>query len=75
MLNKECEGINSEKKERIIERSAKKGIKLDSQNVNLLEMQDFLDEEESLSNAEPEEAYNDDHNQSFEIRLQNIEKA
>lgn len=38
MLNKECEVHNSDKKVKIVERSAKKGIKISEKDVNLLEI-------------------------------------
>jgi len=38
MLNKECGQINSEKKIKFVERSAKKGIMINEKDVNLLAM-------------------------------------
>ena len=43
MLNRDCKLINSDKKTKIIERSAKKGVILDEDKVNLLEFAEDFD--------------------------------
>lgn len=63
LLNKECEKINCEKKQKIIDRSNKKGFNIDSSDVNLLQMQEMLEDDSSSQ---------DDNN--FEIKLQNVDQ-
>ena len=50
MLNKECGQINSEKKIKFVERSAKKGIMINEKDVNLLAMQDVIEDESDGDN-------------------------
>ena len=64
LLNKDCELYNTEKKVKIVQRSAKKGIHLDESDVNLLEMGDVLDDDDSSF----------DGVDAFEIKLQNMEE-
>lgn len=65
MLNKECEIHNSEQKVKIVERSAKKGIKITEKDVNLLELGSYIDDNSSGLDSD------DGHGKStFEIKLQ-----
>ncbi|CDW80766.1 UNKNOWN [Stylonychia lemnae] len=71
MLNKECEQINSEKKIRVVERSAKKGIVINEKDVNLLAIHDGIDDD---SEGESETRTNQNLlDQTFEIKLQQLD--
>ncbi len=68
MLNKECEIHNSDQKVKIVERSAKKGIKISEKDVNLLELGSQIDDESSGLDSDEE------HGRSkFEIKLQMLD--
>lgn len=65
LLNQECQQTNLEKKQKVVQRSAKKGIVIKEKDVNLLKPDDSAQE----NNSSSDEAADEVDEAEFSIKL------